>query len=212
MIDYPSVPRAVGNAFREIPNAYVFDKLDGTSARSEWNRKRGWYKHGLRHTRNDVSNPLSFFAEIPKLFEARLAEPLAKILHDERWMKATVYYEYWGKQSLAGFHVVDDPKFVTLFDVLDTNGDFLSPPDFYNMFGVRPDLPTARFLGRVNWTRGYVDQVRRGEIEGITSEGVVAKGWDRKNNVIRAKAKTQAWIERVIAKHGEGEGHKLVES
>jgi hypothetical protein len=208
VIDYPSIPRAIGQAFREIPNAYIFDKLDGTSHRSEWSRKRGWYKHGLRHTRNDENNALSFFAEVPGLFEARLAEPLARIFHDLRWTSGTIFYEYWGSKSLAGFHVEGDHKFLTPFDVAGPDDEILSPGDFRKNF--EDKVPIARFLGRVNWTRGYVDLVRSGQVE-VTSEGVVAKLWTRKET-IRAKAKAQTWIDRVMAQHGETEGRKLVES
>lgn len=63
----------------------------------------------------------------------------------------------------------------------------------------------------MNWTRGYIDLVRQGQIEGVTSEGVVAKLATR-GEIIRAKAKTQVWIDRVLAAHGETEGRKLVES
>lgn len=196
MKDYPSIPRALGTAFREIPDAYIFDKLDGTSMRSEWNRKRGWYKHGLRHTRVDESNPLSFFAEGPKLFMHRLAEPLAKIAHDERWQRCIAFYEYWGEKSLAGFHEQDDLKYLTVFDVAGDDGDILDPGAFRKLFEDR--VLTPRFLGRANWTRGYVDLVRHGSVDGITSEGVVAKLGTRRE-ILRAKAKTQRWIDRVVA-------------
>jgi hypothetical protein len=196
----------MGQAFREIPNAYVFDKLDGNSMRSEWNRKRGWYKHGKRHTLVDDTNP--YCAIAPKLFEEVLAEPLAKIARDERLDQLVAFYEFWGEKSLAGFHEPDDPKFVTLFDVA-VGDEILPPNEFRKLF--EDKVPTARFLGRVNWTRGYIDLVRQGQIEGVTSEGVVAKLGTRKE-IIRAKAKTQTWIDRVIAIHGAVEGQKLVES
>ena len=154
-------------------------------------------------------HPLSFFAEIPKLFEERLAEPLDKLLRDLRWQSGTVYYEYWGAQSLAGYHLEGDPKFLTLFDVAGPDDEFLDPALFRKMFEDR--VLTARYLGRTNWTRGYVDLVRSGQIEGITAEGVVAKLWTRRE-IIRAKAKTQRWIDRVMAAHGETEGLKIVES
>lgn len=199
----------MGQAFREIPNAHVFDKLDGTSHRSEWNRKRGWYKHGNRHTLTSELHPLSFFAEIPGLFERTLAEALGRVMNDLRWQSGMVFYEYWGQKSLAGYHHEGDPKFLTVFDVAGPDDEILSPQDFRKLF--EDVVPTARYLGRVNWTRGYVDLVRSGQVEGITAEGVVAKLWTRRE-IVRAKAKTQAWIDQVMARHGETEGLKLVES
>jgi hypothetical protein len=208
MKDYPSIPRAIGQAFREIPNAYVFDKLDGTSHRTEWSRSKGWHKHGLRHTRNDENNPLSFFAQVPTLFSGILEAPLNAVVRKHRWQTVVAFYEFWGPQSLAGFHVAADETHLTLFDVA-VDDEFLDPGEFRKLFEDR--MPTAAFLGRVNWTRGYVDIVRKGEVEGITSEGVVAKLSTRREYV-RAKAKTQAWIDRVIARHGADDGRKLVES
>ena len=34
---------------------------------------------------------------------------------------------------------------------------------------------TARYLGKWNWTRGFVQQVREGRLPGVTFEGVVGK-------------------------------------
>jgi hypothetical protein len=207
MKEYPSIPRATGTLFREIPDAYIFDKLDGSSLRSEWNPKRGWYKHGRRHGLLDDSNPSLGVA--PELFEQRLAEPLARIARDNRWQSLIVFYEFWGVKSLGGQHAEDDPKFLTLFDAAANKKGILGPAEFLRVFDGK--VETASFLGRHNWTRGYVEDVREGRVEGITSEGVVAKAGSG-HAIVRAKAKTQAWIDRIIAVHGEIRGRKIVES
>lgn len=206
MQDYPSIPRATGQSFREIPGAYIFDKLDGNSMRAEWNRKRGWYKHGKRHTLVDDQN--DFCAQAPALFDQKLAETLARIAHDQRWSNLVVYYEFWGIQSLGGSHVHDDPKFCTVFDAA-VDRQILDPSEFRKVF--EDTVPTPRFLGRQNWTRGYVEQVRLGQVDGVTFEGVVAKGLIRKD-IVRAKAKTQAWLDAIVARYSAGEAAKLIES
>jgi len=50
MKDYPHIPRSRGQSFRAIPDATVFDKLDGSQIRVEWSGKRGieWNKFGTR--------------------------------------------------------------------------------------------------------------------------------------------------------------------
>lgn len=207
MEDYPSIPRSTGSAFREIPGAYVFDKLDGSSMRSEWNRKRGWYKHGRRKGLLDDSNPA--LTVVPELFEATLAEPLERLAKDNRWAHLVVFYEFWGPESLAGQHGENDPKRLTLFDAAVDKKGFLGPAEFRKTF--EDVVDSARFLGRVNWTRGYVEQVRQNEVEGITFEGVVAKA-GLKHDIVRAKAKTQSWIDRVLEVHGELQGQKFIES
>ncbi len=207
MKDYPSIPSAIGQQFREIPRAQIFDKLDGSSMRAEWNRKQGWYKHGKRSGLTDDSNP--HLVAAPAVFMAAMSETLAKIAVDSRWDAVVVFYEFWGCKSIAGLHFSGDPKFVTLFDAAPYKKGILGPTEFRKLFEGK--VPTAKYLGTVNWTRGYVDLVRKGVIDGITHEGVVAKAGE-KHDIVRAKAKTQRWIDAVIAAHGELAGKKLIES
>jgi len=206
--DYPSVPGARGQQFREIANAVVFGKLDGSSMRSEWNRKRGWYKHGRRTGLLDDSNPQLVL--VPRLFEEQLGELLGRVARDSRWQNVVVYYEFWGAQSVAGLHVADDPKFLTVFDVAP-EGEMLGPVEFRRALEDR--VATAPYLGTMNWTRGLVEQIRRGELEGLPFEGAVGKAKERRSTeILRAKAKTQAWMDRVLEIHGAERGQRLIES
>jgi hypothetical protein len=206
--DYPSIPSARGQQFREIPGALLFDKKDGSSMRSEWNHRKGWYKHGRRTGLLDDSN--SDLSAVPLLFEQQLAEPLARIARDARWQSLVVFYEFWGRESVAGLHVAGDPKFLTVFDCAPEN-EMLGPAEFRKAF--EEHVPTAEYLGTMNWTRGLVDEVRRGELAGVTMEGVVGKaGGRRGQEIVRAKAKTQAWIDRVLLVHGAQRGGRLIES
>jgi len=197
MLIYPSIPAATGQKFREIPDAQIFDKLDGSSLQAEWSRKRGWYKHGRREGLLDHQNPQ--LLEAPTLFDAQLAEPLARLARALGFQQLVVFYEFWGAQSVAGVHVAADPKFLTVFDAAWDKRGIMPPSDFRRAF--EDMVPTAKYLGTTNWTRGYVERVRRGEIAGVTFEGVVAKFGDRQG-IIRAKAKTQAWIDKIRAIHG----------
>lgn len=207
MKDYPSIPSSSGTKFRVIDKCYVFDKLDGSSMRSEWSKKRGWYKHGKRKGLIDHSNP--HLLEVPELFERALAEPLARIARDNHWQHLVVFYEFWGDRSIAGLHFEDDPKRLTLFDAAADKKGIIQPKEFLRRFDNY--VPTARFIRRVQWTRDYVRRVREGEID-CTFEGVVGKASDGPRHIIRAKAKTQAWIDKVMELHGKEAGQKLVES
>ena len=46
---------------------------------------------------------------------------------------------------------------------------------------------------------------------GVSFEGVVGKAGDG-HRVVMAKAKTQAWVDAILARHGEEEGWRLVNS
>lgn len=208
MKDYPSIPGSTGQQFRDIPNAVVFGKIDGSSMRSEWSRKRGWYKHGRRTGLLDDSNPQ--LALVPSLFDEKLAESLARIAHDARWLTLVVFYEFWGRASVAGLHAAADPKFLTVFDAAP-EGEMLGPTEFRKTFAGVVD--TAPYLGTMHWTRGLVELIRRGELPGMPFEGAVGKmQLGRGGEIVRAKAKTQAWIDRVMEIHGPEQGRRLVAS
>lgn len=206
MTEYPSIVNATGQTFREIQRAHVFDKLDGSGCRSEYSRKRGWYKHGQRNGALDDSNP--HLTVVPALFMERLAEPLERIARAERWQHLIVYYEFWGRLSLAGNHEAGDPKFLSLFDAEPDDRGILPPADFRKCF--EGAVLTAAYLGTAHWTRGYIERVRLGEVEGVTFEGVVGKAHEGRQ-IVRAKAKTQAWKDRVRAVHGAN-AQKIIES
>ena len=205
MKDYPSIPRSTGQDFREF-DAYVFDKLDGSNLRWEWARKSGWYKHGTRTRLFDETDEV--FGGAIAIFQRTLAEPLIKIARDERWERMIVFTEFWGPRSFAGLHEPEDEKQLTLFDVNPYKKGILGPKQFLKLFG---HLNVPRFLGTRRWTRGFVEHVRHGEISDITEEGVVGKGGEG-HKLVMAKAKTQKWIDRVLAKYGEEEGRKIVDS
>ncbi len=202
---YPSISRSTGQDFRQF-EAYVFDKLDGSNLRVEWTRKRGWFKFGTRQRLFDETDEV--FGEAIPLFRNTLADDLEKVARDERWNMITVFMEFWGDGSFAGDHVAGEPKRLTVFDVNPYKKGILGPKHFLKLFG---HLPIPKFLGRYNWTRGFVDRVRAGDVEGITFEGVVGKGGDG-HKLVMAKAKTQAWIDKVLEKYGIEQGQKIINS
>jgi len=202
---YPSISRSTGQSFREF-DAYVFDKIDGSNLRFEWTRKRGWHKYGTRERLFDQTDEV--FGEAIPIFEKTLADPLDKVARKERWDILTVFAEFWGPGSFAGLHVPGEPKNLTLFDANPYKKGILGPRQFLDLFG---DLGIPKFLGRQRWTRGFVERVRLGQVEGITFEGVVGKGGEG-HDLVMAKAKTQAWLDRVMEKFGIEQGTKIINS
>lgn len=206
MKPYPSIPRATGQNFQEILGAYMFDKLDGRNIRVEWSKKQGWGKWGSRHRLFDATD-VDFAPAIP-LFEQTYVEPMTKIARDSRWEGVTAFLELWQPGSLGGVWVPEQPFTLTLFDVAPYKACQMGPKEFLKTF---KDVPTAKFLGVANWTRGFVEQVRSGGVEGVTHEGVVAK-WGEKHKLVMAKAKQQCWLDAIVARYGEVEGRKMIES
>jgi len=206
MKPYPSIPRATGQGFQEIQNAYIFDKLDGRNIRVEWTKKGGYHKWGTRHRLFDHTD--AEFAPAMPLFYKVYGEAFLKVATDARWEGATAFLELWQPDSLGGVWVPEQPFTLTLFDVAPYKACQMGPKEFLKTF---KDVPTAGFLGQVNWTRGFVEQVRAGQVEGVTFEGVVAKAGE-KHKLVMAKAKQQKWVDAVLARYGEAAGKKLVES
>ena len=202
MKEYPSIQTGCVRRFR----AHVFDKIDGSNLRFEWTRKRGWFKWGTRTRLFDETDPV--FGCAIALFESGLAGPIADAAKAQRWEKVVVFAEFHGPHSFAGIHLPEDPKSLTLFDVSPLRKGILPPAEFLKLFG---NLEIPRFLGIENWNREYADKVREGLVEGVTFEGVVAKGLvDRE--LVMEKAKTRAWIDKVKALHTAEDAKKILES
>ena len=206
MKEYPSIPRSTGTSFVEF-DAAVFDKLDGSCLRFSWTPKAGWSKTGTRTRLLDATDPV--FGPALPLFETSLAEPLARIARAQRWEQVTVFAEFWGPGSFAGVHVVGDPMHLTLFDVAPYKKGLLEPNQFRALF--EEAVPTPAYLGRLRWTRGFVERVRAGQVEGITFEGVVGKAPGRQG-LLMAKAKTQAWLDKVAALYAPEAARRIIES
>ncbi len=207
MKDYPHIHRGTGQNFQEIPNAYVFDKLDGSNLRAEGSRKKGWYKFGSRTQLIDHTHP--FLGSFLPLFKAEFEDKLSKMMTDERWDSATVYGEFLGDHSFAGWHDPNDLKRYFIFDIAPYKKGILGPKEFLRLAETYQFAHPA-FLGNFNWTRGFVEQVWRGEVP-CTFEGVVGKGGDG-HKLVMAKAKTQAWIAKVKATHTAVEAEKIINS
>lgn len=202
---YPSISRSTGQQFQEF-DAYVFDKVDGSNLRFEWSRKRGFYKYGTRQRLFDESDEV--FGEAVKLFKDTLDDPLSKVAKKQGWDGLTAFAEFWGPGSFAGEHVPGEPKKLTLFDANPYKKGILGPKPFLDLFG---HLEIPRFLGKMRWTRGFVERVRLGQVENITFEGVVGKAGEG-HDLVMAKAKTQVWIDKVLEKFGIENGQKIVNS
>ena len=216
MNEYPPIPAARGTAFREF-DAHLFDKLDGVNLRWAWRAGRGWHKQGTRTRLFDASDPE--FGPAVALFSETLAAPLERIARKARWGSLLVFTEYHGPHSFVGLAPPGDPMMLTVFDAAPDEGDLLAPSDFRRAFeGV---ISTPAYLGFERWTRGLVERVRAGEMSGLTFEGVVGKtgasvserraGRDR-FGLIMAKAKTQAWIDKVQSLHDPQTARRILES
>lgn len=190
MKSYPHLPGWTGVG--GIP-VYVFDKLDGSNVRVEVDRKGNLTKFGKREGLLDDQTP--HLREAETLIPEKYGDALGRIVKDNRWEKATFYFEFWGPSSSFGWHAAE-PHTVTLFDVAPHKKGFLEPRDFLKLCG---HLDHAKLLHVGNFTKDIADSISNGTLEGMTFEGVVAKGaWDKKKGMpLMFKWKNIEWFRRL---------------
>ena len=205
MKTYPSIGRAVRGR-KKIHRLHLFDKIDGSNVRFEWSRTHGWSRFGARRRVIDAEHPV--FGSAHQLFAQSLAEPIARIATDQGWDALVAYGEFWGPGSLGGRHEPDSPKRVTLFDIAPYRRGFVGPERFLQLFG---DLDIPAYLGEHDWDDTLANSIRAGQLPGVTCEGVVGKAGEG-HRVVMAKAKTQTWIDQILARFGDEEGQRLVNS
>jgi hypothetical protein len=176
-------------------NYFVFDKLDGSNVRAEWSKQKGFYKYGSRRQLIDESHLT--LGQAPPLIREKYEDDLGRIFKKKRIERAVVFFEFHGPLSFAGNHAPGDDLTVTLFDV-DVYRKGLTPPkEFLATYG-HLDIPTLLYEGRFN--NDLKNQVQVCELDGITFEGVVGKGFKpgKKSNVpTMFKVKTHQWLDKL---------------
>ncbi len=191
MESYPSIGREI----RNIP-VYAYDKLDGSNIRVEWTRKNYFTKFGSRNQLIDETHP--HLGESLQIFDDKYAAGLDHIFRKERVEKMTVFLEFFGPSSFAGFHEPNEKHDLLLFDAYMYKRGMLPPVEFNKMFR---NVPTVPLLYTGNCNQPFVDQVKNGILPGMTFEGVVCKaGYDARNRPVVFKVKNQAWLSKLKTK------------
>lgn len=199
MKNYPSIRQS-----RKPFQACVFDKLDGSNLRFSWDIRQGWYEYATRTRTLPIDHKLYKIGY--EYFNNVYADSIAAIATKKGWKRLDAFCEFHGDNSFAGRHDLSEKQIVTLIDLAPNTRGFLNPEEFLDLFSA---LPLPAYLGQVEWNEEYAEAVRKGLIEGVTFEGVVAKSTTKQR---MAKAKTQAWIDRVIKEFGAEEGAKIIKS
>jgi len=184
MLEYPTVDKQVR---RE--QMFVFDKLDGSNVRAEWNRSKSFWKFGRRHGLLDASTPILLKA--PEIINQKYADAVAEALKKARVLSATLFFEFYGEHSFAGNHDVADSHDVTLIDASFDMKETVEPREFCKVF---QRVPHAKLLAHQQFSAELEQSVRDGSLWGDDKlhEGVVCK-----SKSARFKVKTDAWLERL---------------
>ena len=204
MLHYPKIP---GSQKAPPGRMTAFEKYDGTNLHWDWDHEFGWHDFGCRRDAfaydergfQLFDRAHAGLAAAITLFQAQLAEPLARILAGMNTRTAKVFTEFLGPNSFAGLHKADDPKELKLFDV-ELEGILLDPLAFVQNFGQLSQA--ARIVYRGNLTGKFCDEVRTGKYDVV--EGVVCKSHKRdRQESWMVKIKTYAYMERLKAAYGD---------
>jgi hypothetical protein len=179
----------------------AFDKLDGSNIRAEWTRKNGFNKFGTRKRLLDASEPV--LGEAIPLFMETYDDELNRIFRKERMEKATVFFEFVGENSFAGYHEKEEHT-VNLFDIHRYKQGFLTAREFLKLTNNRVPIIPVLYEGKAN--DAFIRSVKDSTLPGMTFEGVICKGGlDNRRRPISFKIKSQAWLDRLKDKCGTDE-------
>ena len=205
---YPEIDYWNKGIFGE--HVIAFDKLDGSNIRVEWDRrtaKKSNYTGGFRKfgTRTQLINKTSqFLGDSVDLFMDKYSDSLNEIFFTNKYFRnidnLTLFNEYFGKKSFAGWHDPDDPKDIVLFDIIVYKKGFIKPKDFIELFG-HLDIPKVIYDG--NYNKEFIQNIRDND---ELSEGVVAKGVRKTkgNDIVwMTKVKTNRWLTRLKSTKGK---------
>lgn len=173
--------------------AYMFNKLDGSNIRAEWQRKNGFCKFGSR-TRL-IGSDQGFLSESEELIRSGFERELFDIFNKERFEKVICFFEFYGDNSFAGNHI-NEPHKVSLIDVSVHKYGILLPKDFLKLFS---NLQIAELLYHGNINHEIVEKVQNSRIEGMGNEGVVCKSFPLKKGYPpnMFKIKTSFWLQKL---------------
>lgn len=182
----------------------AFDKLDGSNVRFEWSKKRGWHKAGTRKRMLDETHP--HMGQAPAIFLNKYGESLERIFRDNNEYNKrdsfTVFGEFFGSNSFAGVHELDDDFDVVLFDIWIYRVGMIGPRELIDNFG-HLHIPDVIYEGNLDVK--FLKSVRRNDYN--LREGVICK-WGKtgkwKKDIRMCKIKTQQYIDRVKALYGTG--------
>lgn len=196
MKTYPSISgEIVGHPI------YAFDKLDGSNIRAEWSRKNGFYKFG---TRKRLLGPDEHLLgrSIPLIMDT-YSDDLEKVFRKQRWDKVVAFFEFYGPNSFAGWHDENEEQSVKLIDINVHKKGLLEPKDFLKTF---KNIEHAELLYHGNPNENFIQDVKEGNIPGMTFEGVVCKGKHVSPGLpLMFKVKNIAWIKKLKEVCGDDE-------
>ena len=147
MKHYDKIPHWNKGPFDEETIAFL--KNDGSNLRFEFSKSKGWYKFGTRNVM--ITKDDEIFGNGVYLFLEKYGEDLPRIV-EKKYNKLdnfVVFCEYFGPNSFAGWHDINDKMDIILFDVSLYKKGIINPYEFVDNFS-QVDIPKIIYQGEYN--------------------------------------------------------------
>lgn len=227
MKEYNSIPRYLDDSTLHGEYVVAFNKLDGQNFRVKYTpkglTKKQFTSFGSRTQLVDETNEQ--FGDAVRFFKQHYDNPLRDIIVNNSGKKGifngaeeiTLFFEWYGNQSFAGFHQPGDEMHLCLFDVFIKKKGFVEPKDFIDIFGddERIETPEVVYVGKLdnNFIKSIQenDWTKDGCKYPSVKEGVVLKRSTRLpgQRLPMSKVKTKWWLNKLHSTFSEEECKRL---
>lgn len=227
MKEYNSIPKLADDGTLKGEQVVAFNKLDGQNFRvkymSKGLNKKQFTLFGSRH--QYVSDTTEGFNKAIKYFKEHYEDVIREIIVNNSGKKGifngveeiTLFFEWYGDNSFAGFHQDGDELRLALIDVFLKKKGYIEPNDFIELFceDDRVLTPEVIYIGKLNMD--FVSSIENNDWtkEGCqypsVKEGVVIKRSTlmKGQRLPMCKVKTKWWLEKLHSNFPEEKWKEL---
>ena len=200
---------------------WIFNKLDGQNLRVKYSPKqKEFVGFGSRHMIVDensevLGDAVAYFknSDIPNVMKKLIKENSGKGGIFNGVEEITFFFEWYGDNSFAGFHVHDDNMHLALIDAFTKKRGYIEPKPYYEIFCNRDDLETPELIYKGKLTEDVIKSIQENDWtqEGCKYPNVKEGGVIRRSTMLKgqrlpkAKVKTIWWITELHKNYTEDE-------
>ena len=180
-----------------------FNKIDGSNIRAFWkSSEKQFTEFGTRTL--PLKKEHKYLGGAVDMIRTKYEKELTKVFLEKKYTEVTAFFEFYGKNSFAGRHNINDVKEIVLIDLMIYKKGLIHPAEFVRDYK-RVGIPAILFKGKLN--EPVVAQIKNGNLAGMSAEGVVFKGRGGKkgNYPIVFKVKSKQWIDKLKELCGDDE-------
>lgn len=227
MKEYNSIPNYRDDKTLHGEQVVAFNKLDGQNFRVKYTPKGATKKQftmfGSRQTLVDENT--EGFGDAVRMFKEKYEDALRDIIVNNSGKKGifngveeiTLFFEWYGENSFAGFHDPNDEMHLALIDVFLKKKGYIEPNNFIDIFckDERVETPEIVFIGKLdnNFVKAINDNDwTDNECQFPTvKEGVVIKRSTlmKGQRLPMCKTKTKWWLNKLHANFSEEDCKRL---